>query len=258
MRGGQAPPASPPPESWTGIGVDGCRAGWLAVRLSERGREGRVFGSVAELDEAWGGPTTLILIDIPIGLPDHTSFRACDAAARKLLGRRSTSVFNPPTRAALCAASYAEAADLNEEACGKRLSKQTWHIMPKIAEVDRLLRAEPTLQDRIREAHPEALFQALNGSQPLSHRKKDPRGALERRAVLETHLPDAGEVFEDIRGRIPRRHAAPDDVFDALAGAVTAFRFADVLQTLPDRPERDSAGLRCEMVVPGLSVEQSP
>jgi predicted RNase H-like nuclease len=243
------PPAK---ASWTGIGVDGCPAGWLAIRLRDGDWEARVFASVVEIDQAWAGRESLALIDIPIGLPADTSFRACDAAARKLLGPRSSSVFNPPTRAALAAESYAEAADLNEVACGKRLSKQTWHIMPKIAEVDRFIRSAPGLQDRFREAHPETLFQALNDDEPLLHRKRDSEGLRERLSVLEPYLPHAGEVFEGIRDRVSRRDAAPDDVVDALAAAVTAFRFADRLRTLPDRPERDAAGLRCEMVLPRI------
>lgn len=236
----------------TGIGVDGCRAGWLAIRLaSGDGWEAAVFPSVAELWARWDDPAGLVLIDVPIGLPERTSFRACDAEARRYLGRRSSSVFNPPTRSALGARSYTEAADRNEAACGKRLSRQTWFIMPKIAEVDRFLRKAPARQARLREAHPETLFQALNGDAPLLHRKKVPEGLKERLTLLETHLPEAGGIFEALASRHMRREVAPDDILDALAAAVVALRFRDRLRTFPEDPARDSAGLACEMVLPG-------
>lgn len=237
-----------------GIGVDGCRGGWLAIRIGDGGWEARVFPAVADLHAAWCGPGSLTLVDIPIGLPDDTSCRPCDAAARRYLGSRASSVFNPPTRAALAATSYTEAADLNEQACGKRISRQTWFIMPKIAEVDRLLRRDPTLQARMREAHPETLFQALNGDEPLRHRKKVAGGRRERLAVLARHLPEAEAVFEAIWTGTGRDAVAPDDILDALVVATVAYRFSGALHTLPDRPERDAAGLVCEMVLPSTRL----
>jgi predicted RNase H-like nuclease len=243
-----------------GVGVDGCRAGWLAIRLgAEGGWEASVFASVADLLAAWDDPDGLILIDVPVGLPDTTSFRACDAEARRYLGRRSSSVFNPPTRSALAAGSYREASDRNEAACGKRLSRQTWFVMPRIAEVDRLLREAPRLQERIREAHPETLFQALNGDEPLAHRKKAFPGVHERLALLRPRLPRAREIFEALRERYRRREVALDDILDALVAAVVASRFRDSLRTFPEHPDRDSAGLIREMVLPGPpSTPSSP
>lgn len=235
-----------------GTGVDGCRAGWLAIRLEPGGGwEAAVFPSVVELWARWDEPGGLVLIDVPIGLPDRTSFRVCDAEARRYLGRRSSSVFNPPTRSALEAGTYRDAADRNEVACGKRISRQTWFIMPKIVEVDRLLRRAPARQERLREVHPETLFQALNGDRALDHRKKAPEGRRERLALLEAHLPEAGVIFDAVQARHPRKEVAPDDILDALAAAVVALRFRDSLRTLPPEPERDSTGLVCEMVLPG-------
>ena len=209
-----------------------------------------MFPSIAELDRSWGGPGSLTLIDIPIGLPDDASFRACDAAARRLLGRRASSVFNPPTRSALAGGSYTEACDLNEMACGKRLSKQAWGTMPKIAEVDRYLRAGLHRPDRIRESHPETLFHILGGGRNPRHRKKEAEGRRERLAVLDSHLPRAEQIARELGARIPRRQAGPDDILDALVSALVATRFGASLGTLPEVPGRDSVGLVCEMVVP--------
>ena len=55
---------------------------------------------------------SLIVIDVPIGLL-HAGERECDRAARKLIGKRRSSVFPAPIRAMLDAETY-------EEACQKR------------------------------------------------------------------------------------------------------------------------------------------
>src|SRR5207248_11510271 len=70
-------------------GVDGCRAGWVVAADSGA----FVAASFAEiLAERFD----LVLIDIPIGLPDGP--RACDLGARVLLGPRRSSVFPAPSR----------------------------------------------------------------------------------------------------------------------------------------------------------------
>ena len=236
----------------TGIGVDGCRAGWLAIRIeADGGVAWGVHGDVRALHAAWYRPGTVILVDIPIGLPDTESHRACDRAARVLLGRRASSVFNPPTRAALQAGSWEEAARLNAAACGKRLSRQSWALAPKIREVDDFIRrGGPGRQDEVRESHPETLFVVLNGGKALEHGKKGPAGQRERLAVLEGHHPGVLDIYHAALRDLPRRAVARDDVLDALAAAVVAHRYGDTLRTLPDRPDRDSCGLIREIVVP--------
>ena len=44
----------------------------------------------------------------------------------------------------------------------------------------------------------------------------------------------------------------PDDVIDALAGAVTALVGVLRLRTLPETPERDARNLRMEIVYAGV------
>ena len=238
----------------TGIGVDGCRAGWFGVRLEgEGGATWAVFDDLPTLHAAWYRPGALILVDIPIGLPDTESHRACDRAARRLLGRRASSVFNPPTRAALHAASWEEAARRNEAACGKRLSRQSWALVPKIREVDDFMRrGAPGRQGEVRESHPETLFVVLNGGNTLEHGKKDLPGRTERLAVLERHRPGVHHVYHTVLGHVPRRQVAPDDVLDALAAAIVAHRYGHDLVGLPDRPDRDACGLIREIVVPRI------
>ena len=60
------------------VGVDGCRAGWLAVKLSRPGDwECRIFPDMASLWSAYRR-AALILVDIPIGLPEAANDRSCD------------------------------------------------------------------------------------------------------------------------------------------------------------------------------------
>ena len=65
------------------VGVDGCRGGWFSVGLDRDGGLGshRVFGSFAELLEH-NADADLVLVDMPIGLPEGSGGRACDKEAR--------------------------------------------------------------------------------------------------------------------------------------------------------------------------------
>ena len=104
-------------------GVDGCRdpkrstnGAWLVVAFSDQGEVGSaavVEAFAMVLDKARDGE--LILVDIPIGLCDHTRpTRTCDQEARRLIGPRRSSVFPAPSRAALLAADYREANERNQ------------------------------------------------------------------------------------------------------------------------------------------------
>jgi len=154
----------------TVVGVDGCPARWLCfhVDLSSGKTTVKILASITELC-AQSDQTRLIAIDIPIGLPAKGA-RACDIAARKLLGKpRSSSVFPAPVRASLPAKTYEEAGMLSLRAHGKSLSRQAFELIPKIREVDGLM--TPELQASIFEVHPEVSFWALNGRRPLRYQK---------------------------------------------------------------------------------------
>src|SRR6476620_489556 len=93
------------------VGVDGCRAGWIAIAFDESDAHSHLVTSTIA-DVARRYPSGLVLVDIPIGLRDtERDERRCDLEARVLLGPRASSVFPAPCRAALGLATYREASD---------------------------------------------------------------------------------------------------------------------------------------------------
>lgn len=132
-------------------------------------------------------------VDVPIGLLGRGA-RNCDLEARRLLGVRRSSVFPAPTRAILTATSHGEASRIRDGVEQKRVSIQAWAIVPKVAEVDRYLRAHRVRSDIVREVHPEVSFFFLNGKQPMTLSKKKAAGRAERLSVLH---PWCGNAVAD-------------------------------------------------------------
>jgi predicted RNase H-like nuclease len=169
-------------------GVDGCKGGWAAFKVELA----TLAASVELVNLAFvlrNKPPDLAClgIDIPVGLLDGS--RACDKAARKLLGQpRGTSVFPSPCRAATQASSYAEANASNKQRTGRGLNVFAWGIVPKIREVDDAI--TPECQQWAFEVHPEVCFWALAGGRPMAHRKKIPAGVEERLTILRAVFPD--------------------------------------------------------------------
>lgn len=245
------------PQAYKVAGVDGCKAGWIVAVISATAETTGKLRYPLAVEDIRISPhfadvllrtydCTLVCVDIPIGLSSGSEPRACDAAARKLLGRRASSVFTPPVRPCLSARSYADAAEMHRKCSGKGLSKQSFFIMDKIRQVDELL--TPAMQTRIREIHPEVTFCVLNGARPLGHNKKTLAGRNERIALLTEIFPAAAGMIETV-GRA--REVVADDILDALAAAWTAAQtVVGQAATLPEHPERDDKGLRMEMLTP--------
>lgn len=230
-------------------GVDGCKAGWVAALMDDAApmrASLRVVGRIADLFTL-PDPPELIAVDMPIGLPDRTigSGRGPEQAVRGLLGERQSSVFAIPSRAAVHADDYRASCRIAFETSRppRKVSKQGFFLFPKIREIDALLRAEPALQTRIYEAHPELAFRTMRGA-PLIHPKKikgmiNPAGMAERQALLIA----AGLPEESVTARPPRGSAA-DDALDALAVLIVARHIrAGRGKPFPDPPGRDSHGL---------------
>ncbi|MCP9808427.1 DUF429 domain-containing protein [Cyanobium sp. HWJ4-Hawea] len=196
------------------IGVDGCRGGWLVVQTTPPGQISWAIHAEAEAFIDQGGPELpLVAIDMPIGLAEAGP-RPCDRLARQRLGPRRSSVFPAPVRAVLGAADYPDACGRSQAACGQKLSKQAYYLLPKIQQLDRLLRADPGRIDRVHEVHPELAFAQWNGGEPMAGAKRTAGGRAQRLALVEQLFPG---VPGAIRSDFPRALLADDDILDALA-----------------------------------------
>ncbi len=217
-------------------GIDGCRAGWLAVvGTSPADYSVQLFQRWRDLPIE---DFTCIAVDMPIGLAEGGR-RACDRLARQVLpvGRKSC-VFATPARAQITAESYAAANSWGRATLGRGLPIQTWHLCPKIRELDEAL--TPRDQEVVHEAHPELAFQRLAGTRlvPSKHRKE----GLALRLLL---LEEAGfrGLLKEIEALL-KGAAKADDLFDAAVLLVTATRIAKgEAVRLPQESERDSRGL---------------
>ena len=228
-------------------GADGCKAGWISLArdLDTGAIEARCFASAGDLLQQEPIPA-VICVDIPIGLTEAGP-RACDVAARTILGRpRASSVFPAPIRPVLAARSWEEACTIRERIEGKRMSKQAWGIVDKVRDIDRKLRSRPELADRVHEVHPEVSFAAWAGKVML-HPKRSRDGNAERRQLITNYFgPDA---FGRVREQFPVKRVGHDDIADAFAVLWTAERVArGNARTLPATPPLDPHGLRMEIV----------
>jgi predicted RNase H-like nuclease/RimJ/RimL family protein N-acetyltransferase len=224
-------------------GADACKGGWCVVTIPTAGdATAEVVPRLRTVaDRQAKGRLGAVGVDIPIGLSDGPP-RRCDEEARQLLGERRSSVFPAPVRAVLGARTYEAAQRRSREASGVGLSKQSWHLVPKITEVDRLL--DPTRQGYLFEVHPEAAFAAVHGV-PMTHPKKTRAGRDERLAALGPHVPGLGSLVAR-----PPAGAAPDDVLDAAVVALTAKAVLDGRARRLGERRHDAKGLVMEIVVP--------
>lgn len=232
-------------------GLDGCRAGWCAVLfLSSDPQELPRTVIATDLNSFHRQFPSLqrCLIDIPIGLPDHTcTRRSCDTSARFLLGKGLTSrVFSPPTRDSLQAPGYAAACTINQQATGRKISLQAYNIRHKIAQCDDFLQNHPEARQVYRESHPELVFKRFAGH-PIKPSKKSIEGRLFRLRILSQIYPplhpNANKLYQSCR----QSGVTWDDWLDALALALRA-RMAEQLEILPENPSCDARGRPMEIV----------
>ena len=215
-------------------GADGCRAGWLAVFRCLDGQEprARIFDS---LDNVFSAPEQpkIVAVDIPIGLPkiSRRGGRAADIACRKILGRdRQSSIFPPPSRAALAAMSFLQACEIEQvnSAPPKKINQQTFNILGKIREADAIALQ---FKGMIFECHPEVSFCVMNGGLAMKlpkkvSRRKNPDGinesGLEERRQLLSRNGYSEALLSTRLGLA--KECGPDDLLDACAAAWTAAR----------------------------------
>ena len=214
-------------------GAVGCRTGWVVCRRAPSGILD--IAVVKTLAEACEG-LSILAVDMPIGLVDTPRpARACEREARALLPGKASSVFPTPCRPVLGCTTHAEANALSKS-LGVGINQQTFHLFPKMNEVDRLLRSMPALQRIVYEAHPELAFARMNGGKPVLSKKRQPDGHAERRKLLAKH--GFKTKVDSLSG------AARDDILDAIAVCRTATLIAEGKATrLGPADVRDRHGL---------------
>jgi predicted RNase H-like nuclease len=188
------------------VGLDRTRQGWAAVTLDAGVFvECRVLTSLADV-----GPADRVAVDMPMWHPPAGERRASELEARRVLGRRASTVFLTPPVEALASGW--------DHARRHGVSKQMWNLAPGIAEV--LAHRRPHWI----EVHPEVVFASLWGS-PLPP-KKTWAGIVRRRHLLA----GAGVDIPDELG--PAGSIPADDILDAGACALVASRHPHATRAL--------------------------
>lgn len=226
------------------IGLDACRAGWIAICLDEEGAGYWLLETDEEFEEYFE-EYDRIFIDVPIGLEDENYVRRCDELLRERLGPNyRASVFNPPIRPALHAPTYGEASMISYEATDKKISIQAWNITPNIKLVDELLQKHEEYREKVFESHPELLFQILNGGSSILQKKATKKGIRHRLDLLKNVSKYADDFFRDIKEEYRRNQVDEDDILDAMVLAEFALRSTEgEIKTIPEDPPTDSTGL---------------
>ena len=220
-------------------GVDGTPEGWVAVVCDDslRNPEGFILNRLVELPRG----LRVVAVDVPIGLPDRGA-RDADRLARKALGEpRRRSVFPSPVRPALGAGSWKDACARTERTDGRSVSRQTFAILPKVAEADALVRSDPWARRTVHEVHPELSFAKWSGA-PMVYGKKSQAGREERHELIAATF--GPYVFERLRESLRGHHVGADDLADAFAAVWTASRIlTGKAERFPEAKTEDAEGV---------------
>ena len=135
------------------LGLDGFSRGWVAVLLDG---DQQTIAFHADIGDALSVPFDRAGIDIPIGMTDDGE-RSCDLLARDKLRPHASRVFTGARR--WIWQDFNDPGEVNKECVRrsqKRVSRQLWHLGPKIMQVDTFVRTHRLLD--VREVHPELVF----------------------------------------------------------------------------------------------------
>ena len=243
--------SSPVSRSLIAAGIDGCRSGWVCAGWDGEGWSLDCLPTLESIVPMLV-PQATVCVDIPIGL-SRDGFRACDRAARQLLGKRSSSVFPVPPRLALAPLSYEELNLASKAHCGKGISKQAFYLLPKIREAEALLRSPNSDGLDWLETHPELCFSSFNGAVPMEDNKKTEAGFCERKSVLARHIParTIDRLLRSLMASVPRAQCARDDMLDALVCGAVARLDATGRGCLPlGKRDFDEVGLPMRICYP--------
>lgn len=203
-------------------GIDGTSTGWIALLLD--GAQGSLRGMPIKRLSELPRDVRVAAVDIPIVLQDQGE-RESDRLARRALGTpRRSSVFPSPIRAILGARTWEEACEISERVDGRRISRQSFAILPKVAEADALVRSDPWAQQVLYEVHPELSFARWSGA-PMAHRKRSAAGRAERQDLIAATYGSG--TFKSMRASLHGNGVKADDLADAFAALWSASRILE-------------------------------
>lgn len=232
------------------VGLDGCRAGWIAAVISEKHGQIQLFSTIEDAC-MHNQRCERVLIDIPIGLAANKQEAVMrpEPAARKVLGKRASCIFNAPCKQAVYAKDYSEANEINKRVLHKGISKQSYYISNKIREADIFLHSFPEYKGRLLESHPEVCFAMLNKDrQPIMESKKTIKGFNRRIQLLASYYPRTVEILEEVKQN-QQLSAYLEDVIDALVLAVSNYLTGNnEFSSFPVKPALNQDGLCMQMV----------
>ena len=218
------------------IGIDGCKAGWIIAKTLEN--ESISFQIIKNLNDVYleGINVSHIGIDIPLQL-SHTGKRFAEIEARSLLKNRACTIFTPPTLNALRAKNYIDACEINFKECGKRVSKQSWNLFPKIIEAHKFLETNSISKLEVFEVHPELSFMAMNDMNLIEASKKTETGKEIRIKLIQKFFPNFS--FESVRNQYKKNQVLDDDILDSISVLWSTQRIVDnIAQFVPKDPEK--------------------
>ena len=226
-------------------GIDGCRAGWLAVFHRGGKYSGNIYRTFTDLI-ADNPDLDRVLIDIPLGLSSPSCPRTIDALLRKELPGRGSTVFNAPCRAAVYEKDADRARELNRTVEGKSLSLQSLYIRDKMRELDEFL--SHSTGPEILESHPELCFKYLNGGIVVLSKKSTTVGIAERLDILGRIDISLPALYEAMLKTCNRKDAKKDDLLDAICLClVNVLGEHRGLSILKDKNIRDEKGIEMKL-----------
>lgn len=233
------------------LGVDGCKGGYVAVKITENYYKIEIFKNIEEICSKYGDSNSII-IDMPIGLPESQEDIRPDGEARKILSSRASCIFNTPCRQAVYKEDYHKANEINRNILGKGLSKQSFSICKSIRDIDQFLYKAPEYKNKLMESHPEVCFAILNlngiFAEPINENKKTVEGIEKRLNLLSKYYEKTKEIKTLIYSE-PGLKTIKDDVIDALCLAVIGMLgFKNGFKTILENPMKDSREILMQIV----------
>lgn len=226
------------------VGVEPCQAGWFSVTFDDGLQHYKMLRDEQEFADLLES-SDRVFIHIPIGLSTDSYSRPCDDLLKKELGENAKDhIIHAPVRSVLHAPSYVEASMQSLEYTDRELSLKTWKMTPKIKIVDRLLRENKQIAEKVYESHPELLLTRLNGG-VIYQSKLTRKGLRHRLDLVASEEELAADFFREIKEEFRRNEVGEEEILSAMTlayGVKTSFHSR--IRSLPETPLIDDEGLR--------------